>query len=240
MSALRFILSRRPTQIMLRGERYPLPANCLAIADSAARTRGDNTCDAPQLIDFHAASLHQLYLDMIDLTEPPRTHACTSEPVKIILVENAVLDIFASLIKLSPESFLQFTYIYCLSLDRPYFSALLHNYTSGNKDFCQFVEDNFARQMSVHELAQTFGLPVRKFNQLFQDTYGKPAKRWLLDRRMKYAQSLLSNTAMRVIDVALECGFSNHAHFADSFRRYFDCSPSQFRQRAGTSRHCTA
>jgi AraC family transcriptional regulator, exoenzyme S synthesis regulatory protein ExsA len=240
MSAIRFILSMSNTQITLRGERYLLPAKCLAITNSDVKIVGDTAHNTTLRVDFHTANLQQLYLDMVDLIEPPKQQVYVHDPVKIILVEKAVLDVFSTLIQLSPDSFLQFTYIYCLSLDRSYFSMLLHSYISGNKDFCHFIEESFMRQISVSELAQEFGLPLRKFNQLFLDTYGKSAKRWLLERRMKYAKTLLTTTTMRVIDIALECGFSNHAHFTDSFRRYFHCSPSQFRQHGGNPRNCAA
>lgn len=230
MSAIRFILSRSHTHLSLRGERFLLPAKCLAITDSEVKVVGGSLHEAPLMIDFHTVSLQQLYPDMIDLMDPPKSRVYINEPIKILMAEDAVLNVFSSLIKLSADSFLQFAYTYCLSLDRDYFSALLHSHISGNKDFCHFIEENFIRPSPVSQLAQEFGLPLRKFNQLFLDTYGKPAKRWLLERRMKYAQKLLTTTAMRVIDIALECGFANHAHFSDSFRRYFHCSPSQFRQ----------
>ncbi|WP_373417872.1 helix-turn-helix transcriptional regulator [Vibrio parahaemolyticus] len=53
-----------------------------------------------------------------------------------------------------------------------------------------------------------------------------------MERRIKHAKKLLSTTSMRVIDIAIECGFSSHAHFTDRFRRYINCSPKQFRNRS--------
>ena len=229
MSALRFIITRSSLTLSLHGERYVVPANSLAVTCANMQVVSDVLQCKPIIVDFSAAALQQLYPDVIELIETERNNTFSRNNVKVIKAENDVIDVFSSLSNLSPDSFLYFSYIYCLSIDRNYFSALLKSSISGNKAFCHFIETNFMQPWSVAQLAEEIGLPLRKFNQQFQDVYGKPAKRWLLERRLEHAKRLLSSTPMRVLDIALECGFSNHAHFTDSFRRNFMCSPKQFR-----------
>jgi len=232
MSALRFIISRSSLTLSLHGERYVVPANSLAVTSVNMQIVSDMLQTKPTILDFSAAALQQLYPDVLELLETDKNNVFNRDNIKVIKAENDVIDVFSSLSRLSPDSFLYFSYIYCLSLDRNYFSALLKNSISGNKAFCHFIETNFMQPWPVAQLAEEIGLPLRKFNQQFQDVYGKPAKRWLLERRLDHAKRLLATTPMRVLDIALECGFSNHAHFTDSFRRSFLCSPKQFRHQS--------
>jgi AraC family transcriptional regulator, exoenzyme S synthesis regulatory protein ExsA len=228
MSAIRFIITHDIVTLENQGERYSIPANSLIVTDNHARLVNKSSA---VLMDFHSSSLQQLYTEVEQLLEKKNGSQFTLEKVKVVRAEEKVIDLLISLSQLSASNFLQFCYVYCLNMERDYFSDLLRQGVSGRMDFCEYIENSFLEQLSVAELAENFDLPLRKFNQLFQDTYGKPAKRWLLERRLEHARELLINTPMRIIDIALECGFSNHAHFTDTFRRHFSCNPSQVRQR---------
>ncbi|WP_199406801.1 AraC family transcriptional regulator [Chromobacterium sp. ATCC 53434] len=232
MPAIRLIISRSSGEVTIRGDTFPFPENCLIVTDNEARISANSHLDSVLSQDFFASELQQLHPEIIELLEADTQTVFNKEAVRLVRTERDVTEVLASLSRLAPASFLHFAYVYCLSLDRTYFSALLRSCIAGNKDFCKFIEENALQQWSVAELANQFEMPLRKFNQLFQETYGKPAKRWILEHRMSHAKKLLLTTTMRVLDIALECGFSNHAHFTDSFRRHFQCNPKQFRQQA--------
>lgn len=231
MPSIKFIINKNSSMLLMHGNHYRLPENSLVVmgGESFKIIKDEHLQNESTILDFSFISLQQLYLDVAGLIEIKQDTVFNREPFKIIQAEKGVIDVFSSLAKLSLDDFLYFSYIYCLNLDRCYFSTLLRNSVSGNKTLCSFIEENFMKPWSIVRFAQEIGLPLRKFNQLFQDSYGKPAKRWLIERRLKYAKKLLSTTQMKMLDIALECGFSNHAHFTDSFRRYFLCSPKQFR-----------
>ncbi|MBC8654959.1 helix-turn-helix transcriptional regulator [Providencia vermicola] len=232
MSGIKFIISKNSGQLSLNGKTYTFPENCLVITNDEAIIVESILKNQLLSVDFDSSSLHKVYPEIINLLLPQEKITYSIEPIRIIRAERNVLDVFTYLLQLSEDNFLHFAYTYCLGLDNVYFSSLLYKYISGNKDFCSFIENHFMRQWSVVRLAQEFDLPVRKFNELFLCTYGQTAKRWLLERRIKHAKKLLSTTSMRVIDIAIECGFSSHAHFTDRFRRYINCSPKQFRNRS--------
>jgi len=61
----------------------------------------------------------------------------------------------------------------------------------------------------------------------------------LVDRvRFGTAAALLEETDAKVIDVALDLGYSDHAHFTRAFRRWAACSPQEFRRRCNERRRC--
>ncbi|WP_369309387.1 helix-turn-helix transcriptional regulator [Providencia rettgeri] len=237
MPGVKFIISTEAGQLSLYGKLYTIPASCLVVTNSDASIVKRGFGYEPLAVKFNAVNLQKIYPELISLLHPQVSKLYNTEPLKVIRAEKKVLDVFTYLLQLSEDNFLQFAYTYCLGFDNEYFSALLYKYISGNKDFCSFIETHFMRQWSVVRLAQEFDLPVRKFNELFLCTYGQTAKRWLLERRIKYAKQLLTTTSMRVIDIAIECGFSSHAHFTDRFRRYLNCSPKQYRNRSLQIKH---
>jgi AraC-like DNA-binding protein len=49
--------------------------------------------------------------------------------------------------------------------------------------------------------------------------------------RFATASTLLDETDAKVLDIALDLGYSDHAHFTRAFRRWAGCSPQEFRRR---------
>lgn len=232
MSAISFVLNTGSTHIMLKSSFPPLPAGCMAVitAEKLPTQLKGNVLVA----EFSLIELQQLHSDIESLLINGQSRILKHTPLKILPLDSAALSIFSCLFTLSKENFLTFAYTYCLSQDRDYFSSIFFFLTSGSFDFCKFIESHFNRHYCVNELAEECGLSLRKFNQIFMDIYGESAKSWLLNRRIEHAKYLLGTTSMRILDVALECGFSHHAHFTYSFRRCEKFSPSEYRKKFQT------
>ena len=52
----------------------------------------------------------------------------------------------------------------------------------------------------------------------------------MLHRRVERAKEMLRAVEMRVLDVAVACGFKSQQHFARMFRRISGASPTEYRQ----------
>ncbi|RQR48095.1 AraC family transcriptional regulator [Burkholderia sp. Bp9126] len=225
------MFGRLSGQIRTCGAIYPVPADCIVITREAWEL-----CDAGadtdiHGVDFYTADFRNLYTEINTLIEPRQPKPFWSEPIRVIETAPEVIDMLELLAPVSRSALLNFLYVYCLTTDRLYFSNLLHTVMSGGCQFIEFVDEHALNRWSVTRFANECGLPLRKFNLLFTEKYGISAKRWLLERRLMHAQHLLASTSMRILDIAYECGFANHAHFTDTFRRRFSCSPKEFRTR---------
>ena len=229
MQAVRFIVSRHGGQVRIQGRRHDYPPDCLVVTGADAIVGADTRGADASYFDVQVADFRTLYPDVLDLLDDVPQGRFQREPLRIVGADHDVLDVVLLLAKALPVTLLRFAYVYCLGLDRHYFSALLRHTLAGDQAFSDFIQANYLNQWSVVRFAEAFDMPLRKFNILFQGMYGMTAKRWLLEQRLQHARGLLLSTPMRVLDVALECGFSNHAHFTDSFRRRFLCNPRQFR-----------
>jgi AraC family transcriptional regulator len=54
--------------------------------------------------------------------------------------------------------------------------------------------------------------------------------RYLSQLRVKRAQAMMRNKTLRLIDVALECGFSSHSQLSRVFRQIIGVTPSEYRR----------
>ena len=75
------------------------------------------------------------------------------------------------------------------------------------------MEQNLEEPLSPSLLAKRAGLSTRQLERLFRRYLDRSPKRYYLELRLKKARSLLLQTEMSVINVALACGFSSPSLF---------------------------
>jgi AraC family transcriptional regulator, glycine betaine-responsive activator len=83
------------------------------------------------------------------------------------------------------------------------------------------LEDPFSPSV----LAKQAGLSTRQLERLFRRYLDRSPKRYYLELRLKKARSLLLQTDMSVINVALACGFSSPSHFSKCYRNFYGRTP---------------
>jgi len=93
-----------------------------------------------------------------------------------------------------------------------------------------FIEAHLARPILSSDIATAAGLTRMHFAAQFRAATGFRPREYLLRRRIDRAQALLAHTDRSLVDVALEVGFQNQAHFSTVFRRYSGESPLRWRQ----------
>lgn len=228
MRTVRILVGKRGGVLKVNGEKYPFPDYSLLItSDSVCPQK----CGLPYF-DFHESDFQEIYTELIDLIGDKPIRNFAPQALRIVSADEDMMRVMELLARGSRSMLLRFAYVYCLGTDYVYFSALLRLRMSGDRSFIEFIESNKLMPWSVSRFADEFGLPLRKFNVLFEEKFGVSAKRWLLERRLQHARSLLLSTQMRILDIALECGFINHAHFTDTFRKRFLINPTEARLHA--------
>ena len=64
---------------------------------------------------------------------------------------------------------------------------------------------------------------------------GRTHEQLLAQSRCAIATALLEKTDSKILDIALDLGYSDHAHFTRAFRRWTGHSPQEFRQSRSSS-----
>ncbi len=78
--------------------------------------------------------------------------------------------------------------------------------------------------------AQAAGVHPVHLARSFRQTHGQTLGEYVRRLRIEDACRKLIATDVAITEVALECGFSDHSHFARVFRRHMGVSPGRFRR----------
>jgi AraC family transcriptional regulator of adaptative response / DNA-3-methyladenine glycosylase II len=79
-------------------------------------------------------------------------------------------------------------------------------------------------------LAAEFGLSSRQLRRVVEMEYGVSPLALALTHRLHLAKQLLTDTDLKVIDVAFASGFSSLRRFNDAFRRHYQIKPTELRR----------
>jgi len=83
--------------------------------------------------------------------------------------------------------------------------------------------------VSLGDLASIAGCSTFQLIRFTKSHWGETPFRRLTRLRMERARELLRHTDVSIINISLECGYGNPAHFATAFRRSVGMSPSRYR-----------
>jgi AraC family transcriptional regulator len=94
----------------------------------------------------------------------------------------------------------------------------------------QVVYGRMQQEISLKQMADAAGLSTNYFNQMFRRSTGQAAHQFVLNARVEHAKDLLKSPKLRVIDVAVSCGFQTSQHFARVFRSICAVTPTEYRR----------
>jgi AraC family transcriptional regulator len=94
----------------------------------------------------------------------------------------------------------------------------------------ELVHAKMENDLSLDEMAQSAGLSTAHFARMFRKSTGETPHQFVLRLRVERAKAMLRASDVRVLDVALACGFKTPQHFAQVFRDACRVSPTEYRQ----------
>jgi AraC-like DNA-binding protein len=107
--------------------------------------------------------------------------------------------------------------------------AYLASLNERQQSLREIMEANFRLNLSLEEFARINNRSLSSFKREFLATYRSAPGKWLLQRRLEHAESLLSNGDKQVNEIADECGFESQTHFNRVFKQRFGVAPLQYR-----------
>jgi AraC family transcriptional regulator len=93
----------------------------------------------------------------------------------------------------------------------------------------EFMHDNFARDLSVGEIAAAAYLSEYHFARLFKRITGVTPHAYLASLRIEHAQRLLVETDLSIAEVGARVGYASASHFGKVFRETTGVAPTTFR-----------
>lgn len=93
----------------------------------------------------------------------------------------------------------------------------------------QYIDSYFMEISEISQLAKRFHLHPNYLAAIFREKFYVSPKQYLLERKIEYANHLLSETGYSVQYIASACGFSNVSTFGKVYKRHMGVPPGAFR-----------
>ena len=98
------------------------------------------------------------------------------------------------------------------------------------KQLQDFIEENLDQKISIAQLAAIVHLSQFHFARAFKESVGTTPYRYLVQRRIERAKTLLKVTRLSVLEISIRVGYINLSHFTKQFRRYVGVTPTAYRK----------
>lgn len=98
------------------------------------------------------------------------------------------------------------------------------------KELIASLPANCDQQWTLARMADHCGIQRTQLSKLFHKLTGCPPMEYLFRIRMERAKTLLRETDIKIIDIALECGYSTSQYFANTFKHASGTTPSEYRK----------
>ena len=92
------------------------------------------------------------------------------------------------------------------------------------------VQQSLDAPLSVRQIAKHLGITKRRLERHFENALGNSPRAAFMEMRLSLPRHLVENTSRSFAAIAIECGFSDSAHFSRRFRDRFGSTPSDFRR----------
>ncbi|MBE9462360.1 helix-turn-helix domain-containing protein [Dyadobacter subterraneus] len=159
---------------------------------------------------FRQDSFIKNYIESLNLMlKPPKTF---SSELKRLKLEELLL----YLLQNDPEKFLS------LQVD------MLDN---EDMRIRKAVESNLTNQVTVEELAFICNCSISTFKRKFTKIYNTSPQKWLLEKKMQFAATLLHQKDEKPGLVYQKVGYENHSSFSKSFKQYHSITPTEYQQK---------
>jgi AraC-like DNA-binding protein len=98
------------------------------------------------------------------------------------------------------------------------------------KTVCRFVEGNYRKKLTSHDISQEIPLSFRQLSRIFKADMGLNIFEYMRVFRALRASIDLNTADNKIISVAYNCGYESISSFFTDFKMVFGVSPAEFRK----------
>ena len=82
---------------------------------------------------------------------------------------------------------------------------------------------------TVKDLCEKLNYSRMQLNRLFNMYLNMSPHEYLIDYKLSYAQNLLRNSDLKLVDIAMATGYATLAQFNTNFKKKFGLTPKEYR-----------
>ena len=94
---------------------------------------------------------------------------------------------------------------------------------------CDYIETHLDDRLTLTDLAGVACLSTYHFSRSFKQAVGVGPQRYVMQRRLERAKTLMRRTNQPLASIAQEAGFTDQSHLTAIFRREIGVTPGRYR-----------
>ncbi|MBO9599610.1 MAG: response regulator [Cohnella sp.] len=95
----------------------------------------------------------------------------------------------------------------------------------------KYIRDNIDQEITLQTVADRYFYNPSYLSRLFKTKLNKNYMTFITEIRMEYAKQCLMQPKIMVAEVCAMCGYKSYKHFVQTFKRFTNMSPTDFRNR---------
>jgi two-component system response regulator YesN len=104
-------------------------------------------------------------------------------------------------------------------------------------DIKTLIEHNLANEdFNLESASSQLFFSANYVRQVFKQKTGEGFTEYLIQKRMERAGELLQNPTNKIQDVAQSTGYSSQRYFSSVFKKYYSCTPTEYREKLLTDK----
>lgn len=94
-----------------------------------------------------------------------------------------------------------------------------------------YMHEHFSERITLDDIVSSVFVSREHFSHMFKEYTNTSPFAYLNSYRIRKSMELLDRTDMKIIDVAVACGFEHVSYFNRKFIELVKCTPTEYRQR---------
>lgn len=94
-----------------------------------------------------------------------------------------------------------------------------------------YIDENYRQKITLSMLADMEGISATYLSHFFRKTFGVSFQQYLTAQRFEKALVLMHDPAISMVDICMNCGFSDSRYLEAACQRTFGCSVLEYRKR---------
>jgi AraC-like DNA-binding protein len=108
--------------------------------------------------------------------------------------------------------------------------SLSQQRASRMREIIHYMDEHYSEKLLLSDFAEKSGLSLTYLSHFFKNYMGISFQEYLLRIRCEKARQLLLLMSHSLLDISIECGFSDPKYFNADFRKQYGCSPKVYRR----------
>ena len=113
-----------------------------------------------------------------------------------------------------------------------YKSKLTDGLSGQLKSVLNYIHEHYADPITVTELSNMMYMSAGHFTKVFYRYTSRTPIDYIITHRLFMASELLKKTDKKLNAIALDAGFYNLSYFIRSFKKFYQCTPTEYRLRS--------